>query len=225
MKNITFISGLYNHQRCGIKDYKKTQSIIVELSESLKLNQWYKSQLVCYADSKEMAKILTKQGCYVHKIFDNAPHDIIFDAVHKMKHWMVLNALKEFKHIIWLDWDTYNIKPLDDIFFDKCFNSNKPKFTRIDNYWAGVNCSVYYANYHSIKLMENSFTAEVEEPNDELLWKSVLPHNVRDIKDYWFDDYVINIWDAMDFNLITNNTYFLHLKDFSMLKELKNKNL
>ena len=66
--------------------------------------------------------------------------------------------------------------------------------------------------------MEKSFSAQVEIPNDELLWKSVLPDDVRNRKEFWLNDYVVNIWTEDDFKDVTENTYFLHLKDFSMLK-------
>ena len=65
--------------------------------------------------------------------------------------------------------------------------------------------------------MEKSFSAKVSEPNDELLWADVLPKNVRELKDYWLNDLVVNIWDESDFKDVTENTYFLHMKDFSML--------
>ena len=221
MTNITFISGLFRPIRGGIADYSKLKGIIREISDALELNLWYRSRLVCYADSKEMAEVLLHRGCYVHRIFDDAPEEIVFDTVHKMKHWIVLNALREFKNVVWIDWDTYNLKPIDKQFIRKCLDSDTPKFTWIDNYWATVNCAVYYVAHNSIELMERSFESKVEEPNDELLWKSVLPVNVREQRDYWFDDYVVNIWDKTDFSNVTDNTYFLHLKDFSMLRHYK----
>ncbi len=65
--------------------------------------------------------------------------------------------------------------------------------------------------------MEKSFKSVVSEPNDELLWKSVLPENICSLSEYWLDDFVINICDDADFQNITSNTYFLHLKNFNML--------
>jgi len=188
-----------------------------ELKQSLKINSWYKDEIVCYADTKEMADILIKNGLYVHKIFDNVSIEIKRDTAHKMKHWIMLNAVKEFNDVVWLDWDTYSVKPIDDVFSSKCFQSECPKFTFINNYWATINCAVYYLNKNYTDLMEQSFNSIVSEPNDELLWKSVLPQNILSIKKYWLNDYVINIWSETDFKNITDNTYFLHLKNFELL--------
>lgn len=65
--------------------------------------------------------------------------------------------------------------------------------------------------------MQKSFSAKVEESNDELLWKSVLPDDVINQKDYWLNDFVVNIWAKEDFKDVTFNTYFMHLKDYGML--------
>ncbi len=131
----------------------------------------------------------------------------------------MLNAVKEFKDVVWIDWDTYSVKSIDDFFYNKCFDSNVPKFTFIENYWAVVNCAVYYLNEDYIPQMERSFQSVVSEPNDELLWKSVLPENICSLPHFWLNDLVINIWDESDFNQVTDNTYFLHLKNFEMLKQ------
>ena len=218
-RTLTFVSGLYFYTRNGKSKYP--DNIITELEQSLKINPWYKEKLICYADSAKMAEVLVNNGLYVHKVFDNAPIEILIDTAHKMKHWMMLEAVKEFNDVIWVDWDTYAIKPIDEIFIQKCLNTENPKFTFINNYWATVNCAVYYLNKKYIKIMEQSFNSVVDEPNDELLWKSVLPKNINSLKQFWLDDFVINIWDEVDFNNVTENTYFLHLKNFEMLTKLK----
>ena len=71
--------------------------------------------------------------------------------------------------------------------------------------------------------MEQSFNSVISEPNDELLWKSVLPDNICLLNQFWLDDFVINIWDEIDFKDVTDNTYFLHLKNFEMLNSLDKK--
>ena len=216
---ITCVSGLFRNIRGGIE--KSGDKILREVQNSLRVNPHYRSQLVCYADCADTADFLKNEGCYVHRVFDDAPADIIFDTKHKMKHWMMYNAVKEFKNVLWIDWDTYNRKLIDETFINHCFSSPNPKFTWIMNYWAVVNCAVYYLNESSIEIMEKSFLAKVSEPNDELLWAAVLPPDVRERKEYWLDDFVINIWEENDFQYVKPETYFLHLKDFSMLN---NKN-
>lgn len=222
-RDIYCVSGLYFYARDGKSNYP--QKIISEIEKSLELNLWYKQNIICYADTKEMAKILRAYGLYVHKVFDDAPNDIKHNAAHKMKHWIMFHAAKEFKHVLWIDWDTYLLKPLDDTFKYKCMASLHPKFTYIPNYWATVNCSVYYLNDFYLDLMEKSFYADVPVPNDELLWKSVLPENVTKLKEYWLDDMVVNIWHQSDFLYVTKNTYFLHLKDFNLLKYLSHETI
>ena len=71
--------------------------------------------------------------------------------------------------------------------------------------------------------MKRSFNSVVSEPNDELLWKSVLPENICSLNQYWLDDFVINIWEEIDFKDVTENTYFLHLRNFEMLNSLIEK--
>jgi len=216
---ITCISGLYKNICGGIK--KSCKKTLEEVHNSLQINPHYRKQLVCYADCTETSDFLKKEGCYVHKVFDDAPADIIFDTKHKMKHWIMYNAVKEFKNVLWIDWDTYNRKPIDEPFINYCLATPNPKFTWIKNYWATVNCAVYYLNESSLELMKKSFSAKVSEPNDELLWTSVLPPDVRKQKEYWLNSFVVNIWDEIDFQDVTPETYFLHLKNFSMLKNYR----
>jgi len=218
INKIYCISGLYFYTQNGITSYPK--KIISEIEQSLNFNSWYKQEIICYADTKEMAKVLSNFGLSVHNVFDNAPQHIKQNAAHKMKHWMMFQAAKEFKHVLWIDWDTYSLKQIDDHFVSRCLSTLNPKFTYIPNYWATLNCSVYYLNESYLDLMEKSFYSDVPVPNDELLWKSVLPKNITNLKEYWLEDLVINIWQKSDFQYITNNTYFLHLKDFELLNYL-----
>ncbi len=217
MRQLTLISGLYRNICGGVS--ASSEDILREISNSVKINPHYKTDLVCYTDTVENARFLQDIGCYVHKVLDDAPYEIVFDTKHKMKHWIMYNAVQEFKDVLWVDWDTFNRKHIDNVFLNHCFSGANPKFTWINNYWAVVNCAVYYLNEKWLPLMEKSFSAQVEIPNDELLWKSILPKDVRDRKEYWLNDYVINIWTEDDFKDVTSNTYFLHLKDFSMLNQ------
>ncbi|WP_038031246.1 hypothetical protein [Thermonema rossianum] len=106
-RKVTFVSGLYFYRRNGKVSYP--DKVIQEIDKSLQLNYWYRQELIFYADTKEMAKVLSDKGLYVHKVFDDAPNEIKFNAAHKMKHWIILNAVKEFNDVVWLDWDTYSL--------------------------------------------------------------------------------------------------------------------
>lgn len=216
MGRISFIAGLFNNIRDGVLSPKS--GIEEEIVTTLRFNPHYKDMLLCYADSEENAAIMRANNLTVHKVITDAPESIVRDSRYKMKHWMVYQAVKEFGDVVWVDWDTYNRRLVDRQFEDYCLATNTPKFTFIKgDYWAVVNCAVYYANRSHLPLFEKSFTSKVSEPNDELMWASVLPKDVVNKKEYWLGDRVVNIWDRVDFGDVTDNTYFLHLKDFSML--------
>lgn len=222
MNKITFISGLFRNIRNGITT--PSPSIFEEIKNSIHYNPQYKDMLTCYADCQENAEVLSSLGLKVHKVLTNSPIEVIRDSRYKMKHLMVLEALKEFDNIVWVDWDTYNIKPIDEDFTNFCFQNKLPKFTWIPgDYWATVNCAVYYCNCQWIPQIIQSFSSIVSEPNDELMWKSVLPNDIRENPAYWMKDLVVNIWDNIDFKDVSDNTYFLHLKNFEMINDWKRK--
>ena len=216
MRRITFISGLFDNIRDGV--FSPKSGIEKEIETTLKFNPHYRELLTCYADSEDNAAIMQANNLSVHKIITDAPDSIIRDSRYKMKQWMMYQAVKEFGDVVWIDWDTYNKRLVDHRFVDYCLATNTPKFTFIKGgYWAVVNCAVYYANRSHLQLFEKSFSSKVSEPNDELMWASVLPKDIVGRKEYWFGDMVVNIWDRIDFKDVTDNTYFLHLKDFGLL--------
>ncbi len=216
MNDITFVSGLYRNIVSG--KLHQSDDVKEEVRESLRINPHYGKQFVCYADTKESADYLREQGCRVHRILDDAPSSVVFDTKHKMKQWIMYNAAREFGNVVWVDWDTYNVRHVDSSFVEYCLRTCNPKFTRINKYWATVNCSVYYLSDQSLDIMRKSFSAKVDDPNDELMWRAVLPCNVSERPEYWLGERAVNIWVEGDFQQVTANTYFLHLKDFSMLK-------
>ncbi len=127
------------------------------------------------------ARRLEGFGLEVARVFDDAPAEIHQDAAHKMKHWMCRWALRTYGEYLWVDWDTVLLRPPDAGFWDWCRAHGTPKFIHIPGYWATVNCGVYYAGAGWAEAMDRSFSAEVAEPNDELLWASVLPTDVVDL--------------------------------------------
>ena len=138
-----------------------------------------------------------------------------------MKHWMCRWALQEFGEFVWVDWDTVLLRELDEAFFAYCRAGRTPKFIRIPNYWATVNCGVYYACIDWLDAVERSFAAVVSEPNDELLWTSVLPSDVRERAEFWWGERAVNIWDQIDFDLIGSNTYFAHVRYLEWADDLR----
>jgi hypothetical protein len=217
--NPALISGLYSDSKKGLS--KIPLKTIREINESLVINQNYRNDIIVLAGDDACSEILSKIGLIPKKNFRDAPEFIKNNSVHLMKHWMCIWALREYDEFIWIDWDTIQIKTLDKFFFDYCRKYNTPKFIYIKKYWAKVNCGVYYSNINWLEKMELGLSSLDSETNDELCWSKVLPNNLDLDHRYWWGDLIINIWDKNDLNKITKNTYFIHVKDFSLYSDVK----
>lgn len=204
------IAGLYPCVRGGVASPPRLT--LREIPASLKINPAYRESLIVLAGDRESSAQLGNFGLRAHRVFHDAPDDVKRDMMHKMKHWMCLWALREFGEFLWVDWDTVMVKSPDERFWAACRNGGTPKFIWISNYWAVVNCGVYYANDAWGDAMERSFASRVSEPNDELLWASVLPRNVRERGEFWWDGHVAHVWDESDFAAVTESTYFAHVR-------------
>lgn len=215
---VPLIAGLYPYTRDGVTS--PPTKTLLEIEQSLATNPSYRRDLIVLAGDSQSAQHLDGFGLRVHRVFDDAPAEIHCDTAHKMKHWMCRWALQEFGEFVWVDWDTVLLRELDDSFFAYCRAGHTPKFILIPNYWATVNCGVYYACADWLAALERSFTAVVSEPNDELLWTSVLPADVRDRSEFWWGERALNIWDRTDFDLIGPNTYFAHVRYLEWAEEL-----
>ncbi len=194
--------------------------IIREIKQSLQINRWYKNKLIFLAGDVAAARVLESFDLPVFRVFDDAPAHVCQEPAFRMKHWMIFWMLQKFGEVLWIDWDTINLIPLDDAFFSFCRAHQTPKFVYIPGYHATVNCSVYYVSHHWIKEMERSFSSQVSNPNDELLWTSVLPKDVVHLKEFWWGDKVVNVWLKSECSWIKKETYFVHVKTFSYLKQL-----
>ena len=138
-----------------------------------------------------------------------------------MKHWMCRWALREYGEFLWVDWDTVLLRPPDAEFWSWCRTHGTPKFIQIPGYWATVNCGVYYAASPWAPAMERSLSSTVPEPNDELLWASVLPKDIHSRSEYWWGDRAVNIWAESEFSLIGPGTYFAHVRDLAWASALR----
>lgn len=215
------IAGLYFYCRDGARRFPARTA--AELPQSLRVNPGYRDRLVVYAGDHEAAQLLEKHGLTVHRVLDDAPESVRRDSAHKMKHWMCLQALEEFGEYLWVDWDTVLLRPLDDALWDRCRASGTPKFVRIANYWATVNCGVYYCPGSWAERLRESFDAPVSEPNDELLWRSVLPADVLDRPEFWWGEWVENIWSEAEFARVGPATYFAHVKELGWAEDLRRR--
>lgn len=207
------IAGLYFHVRGGIRQTPRVT--LGEIPLSLEANPWYRDRLLVLAGDDEAASLLTGLGLRVHRVFADAPPEIHREAAHRMKHWMCLWALRKFGEFLWVDWDTVALREPDHEFWAFCRTAGTPKFIRIRNYWATVNCGVYYACAAWAERMERSFGAEVSEPNDELLWRSVLPKHVIEHPEFWWGERAINVWTEAALERINERTVFAHVRDLS----------
>lgn len=209
------ITGLFSNN--GKKIPKK---VLDEAHTSLKVNKWYKHRLLFLAGDQHSNIALQELGVSVYRVFDDAPGFVQEAPAFRMKHWMVYQMLKDYKEVLWIDWDTISMKPLDQPFFDYCRRENTPKFVYIPGYHATVNCSVYYVNQKWLSAMEKSFYLPTKTPNDELMWTNILPKNVTDLDEYWWGERVVNVWLESECSWVKPETYFAHVKTFDYIKHL-----
>lgn len=219
MPPVPMIAGLYFNARAGQR--QPPDVTLSEIPLCLEANPWYRQELRVLAGDAASAALLEGFGLQVHRVFDDAPADVHRDAVHKMKHWMCLWAVREFGEFLWLDWDTVALRKPDEAFWDWCRAGRTPKFIRIPNYWATVNCGVYYACAEWAEAMERSFHASVSEPNDELLWRAVLPPDVTERPEFWWGQRALNVWSERGFERLSSETVFAHVRDLSWALPLK----
>lgn len=213
------IAGLYPYTRDGITH--PPRAILEEIPASLEINPSYREELLVLAGDQRSAELLTSFGLRVHRSFEDAPAAIHRDTAHKMKHWMCCWALRELGEFLWVDWDTVLLRPPDEAFWAYCRSHNTPKFIHIPDYWATVNCGVYYASEAWLPALERSFDADVSEPNDELLWASVLPEDVVERGEFWWQDRVVQIWGEEDLPAVTDRAYFAHVKQLDWADRLR----
>ncbi len=207
---LPLIAGLYPYTRGGV-----TRPPIVTLREipaSLRVNPLYRERLVVLAGDQASAEHLEGFGLRVRRVFDDAPDWVRRDAAHMMKHWMCRWALAEFGECLWVDWDTVCIREPDDALATRVRASASPRFIRIPNYWATVNCGVYYAHADWAEAMDRSFDAVVSEPNDELLWREVLPSDVAKRPEFWWSTEAVHVETFDQIALVKADTYFAHVK-------------
>lgn len=212
------IAGLYNASRSGVD--RVPEKTLAEIPQSLAVNPEYRRKVTVLAGDREAASQLHEFGLQVYHVFDDVPESIRRDSVHLMKHWMCLWAVKKFGEILWVDWDTVCLRWPDREFWGWCRRHGTPKFVWVPDYWATVNCGVYYVSATWARAMEGSFSAEVDEPNDELLWRSILPKDVRSRKEFWFGDRVVHVWTDHSLTRVSARTCFAHVKDFSFVPGL-----
>ncbi|MBI5529597.1 MAG: hypothetical protein HY897_24995 [Deltaproteobacteria bacterium] len=213
------IAGLYPYTRGGVTQLPKFT--LAEIPASLAINPGYRDDLLVLAGDDGSARQLEGFGLRVHRVFDDAPLEIHRDSAHKMKHWMCRWALKEFGEFLWLDWDTVQLKRPDEAFWKWCRAHGTPKFIHIQNYWAVVNCGVYYANAQWAGAMDRSFCERVSKPNDELLWASVLPGDIQDRSEFWWGSRVAHIWTRDDFAKLGPDTCFAHVKKLDWAGDIR----
>ena len=218
---IPIIAGLYPYTRGGVA-HPPTVTL-QEIPLSLEVNPSYRRDLLVLAGDVASAKQLESFGLNVHRIFDDAPAEIHRDTAHKMKHWMCLWALETFGEFLWVDWDTVMLRQPDEDFWSFCRRGGTPKFIQIPNYWAIVNCGVYHAGRGWIDAMKRSFGAAVPEPNDELLWASVLPADILTRSEFWWGERVVQIWNRNDINIVGPGTYFAHVKHLGWANDLRTR--
>lgn len=69
--------------------------------------------------------------------------------------------------------------------------------------------------------MERSLSLPVGSPNDELLWRAVLPDGVADAPEYWWGERAVNVWTEAEFDNVSTATVFAHVRDLSWAEPLR----
>ena len=234
MSDTLIIMGLYKYIRDGVFNPVRYKKTIEEIKMFLNINRYFieKNNVIVLAGDSQSEKILKSLNLKVHWVFNELPAIIQNNKAHLMKHYMVAWALKKYKKdVLWVDWDNVVIKSTDDDFWKKCKKYGTPKFIYIPNYWAVVNCGVYYAPYSWLHCIEDSFSlAEVKSiRNDELLWAYCLPEDVQVKKEYWLGNMALNIWTLSEIKNITAETYFAHVRSLNfyshIIEYLKDKGI
>ena len=215
------IAGLYPYRRAGVT--RPPVVTLKEIPQCLDVNPWYREELLVLAGDGESRRRLEGFGLKVERVFDDAPESVQRDAAHKMKHWMCLWALREFGEFLWVDWDTVCVRRPDSSFWEWTRAAGTPRFIRIPDYWATVNCGVYYAPGSWTTDMAASFGAVVEEPNDELLWRSVLPADVVHRSEFWWGPKVVHVQTEAEISLVTAEALFVHTKDLSWASAIRDR--
>lgn len=217
--SLPMIAGLYPYTRGGVTHPPSVT--LREIPQCLQVNPGYRERLTVLAGDGPSADHLRSFGLTVTRVFDDAPAAIHHDTAHKMKHWMCRWALDAFGEFLWVDWDTVCLRPPDEAFASWARSSGTPRFLRIPDYWATVNCGVYYAPATWADAMDKSFETEVSEPNDELLWRSVLPTDVLDEEAFWWGPRVVHVEREEDIDLAGPDTVFAHVKRLDWAERLR----
>ncbi len=207
------IAGLFPYLRGGV--HQEPDRTLREIPLSLRANPAYRERLVVLAGDAASAQALEGFGLHVRRVFADAPAAVRRDSAHKMKHWMCLWALREFGEFLWIDWDTVWLRDPDESYWEVLRANGTPRFIRIPDYWATVNCGIYYAPASWSGAMERALDAEVAEPNDELLWRSVLPADVLSRDEFWWGDSVVHVQKERHTGLVTPRTFAVHVGDLA----------
>ncbi len=220
--NPKMVMGLYKYVRDGKFHEERYKKVVNEMYNFFKYNRIENlNEFSFLAGDSESAEKLENLGLRVEKAFDEVPQKIKKNKAHLMKHYMVIWAIEKYKEVLWVDWDVLILKWPDKVFWDWCRSYGTPKFIYIPNYWAKVNCGVYYTNTKWSKIMKRILRVWNGEPNDELLWAAILPEDIKDRNEYWFGDMAINIWDKEDIFQINKSIYFAHVRTFDYYHIIK----
>lgn len=217
--SLPMIAGLYPYSRGGL--VQPPVVTLREIPESLRVNPHYRDRLLVLAGDRESADRLARFGLKVRRVFDDAPSWVHEDAAHLMKHWMCRWALDELGECLWVDWDTVFIREPDDGLVARIRTAATPRFIRIPGYWATVNCGVYYLPADWAAAMDRSFDAVVSEPNDELLWRSVLPWDVTERPEFWWKSEVVHVEQRDETASIGPSTCFAHVRRLEWAEDIR----
>ncbi|MEZ4468942.1 MAG: hypothetical protein R3F43_32050 [bacterium] len=94
---------------------------------------------------------------------------------------------------MWVDWDTVLVRPPDEAFLGGLPARQHPEVHPHSRLLGDgeLRCLLRFAPMAPRDGAESD--AQVSEPNDELLWASVLPSDVQDREEFWWGDRAVQI--------------------------------
>jgi hypothetical protein len=212
--------GYYQYVRNGVT--YSPQKILEEIDACLRINPWYRDEVVFLAGDKPASRVLESRGLEVVRTFEDAPQIIRDRSAHWMKHWMLLWAVREYTEALWLDWDTVAVSKPEGEFWTFARAWETPKFILIPRYkHALVNCGVVYVPHQWAGAMAQSFDAGIDSHNDEHLWQTVLPANILERPEFWWGERVRHVSGPHRVPELTGELAFAHTKDLGLADAIR----
>jgi len=196
----------------------------VKSNISMAVKEKFQPEFVCYTFGEDNHKFLKDIG--VNSILINKFSNPYYLYRHKMEAWKC--GMSDFDEIVFLDWDTKPIKPIDDNFWN-LLNNKSPiqssltryssrrlshRGNRLDNKWMPSAQFVYFRDKslvdRAIELWKHEEHRWAEEPGlARLIDEMMGGWNIKKYEEYYETDVFTNVRNP--FKKDISNIYFSNL--------------